>query len=130
MAKGTKISTTAKITDVTAKRKQDVIKFEELQFSLPDNAKLAAMVRKGTGVYLAVQLDMQGEKPIQSSGLLVQSVVNVTNQNPQFNRLRFSPDQHAELIRLMRSEAEVKVTIEQPQGDLFDDENNEGDAQE
>jgi len=129
MAKGTKISTTAKITDVAAKRKQDMLKFEELQFSLSDNSKLAAMVRKGTGVYLTIQLDMPGEKPIQSSGILVQSVVNVTNQNPQFNRLRFSPKQHAELIQLMRSEAEVTVTIEQPQGDLFADE-DEGNLQE
>ncbi len=115
---GPSISAVAKIEKITAGRKGDAIKFDELMFEPKDNATLTEMLRKGSPVNLTIQLE--GDKPIQSSGTLTKSEVNVTNQNPKLSGVSFSPDQHAELIRLMRSEAEVLVTIEQTQGELFD----------
>ena len=113
---GPSISGMAKIERITAGRKGDAIKFDELMFEPKDNAVLTKMLRKGAPVLLGISLD--GETPMQSAGTLTSSVVNVTNQNPKFSGVSFSPDQHAELVRLMRSDAEVTVTIEQSQGEL------------
>ncbi len=100
---GPSISAVAKIEKITAGRKGDAIKFDELMFEPKGNAVLIEMLRKGSPVLLTISLD--GESPIQSSGTLTGSVVNVTNQNPKFSGVSFSPDQHAELVRLMRSDA-------------------------
>ncbi len=113
---GPSISAMAKIEKITAGRKGDAIKFDELMFEPKGNAVLIEMLRKGSPVLLTILLD--GDSPIQSSGTLTSSVVNVTNQNPKFSGVSFSPEQHAELVRLMRSDAEVTVTIEQTQGEL------------
>ncbi len=113
---GPSISATAKIEKITAGRKGDAIKFDELMFEPKDNAVLTTMLRKGSPVLLTIGLD--GETPMQSAGTLTSSVVNVSNQNPKFSGVSFSPDQHAELVRLMRSDAEVTVAIEQSQGEL------------
>lgn len=119
---GPSISAVAKIERITAGRKGDAIKFDELMFDPKGNADLTEMLRKGSPVLLTISLD--GNDPIRSSGTLTSSVVNVTNQNPKFSGVSFSPDQHAELVRLMRSDAEVTVTIEQSQGELdFDGDN-------
>ena len=129
MAKGKKkvgpsISAMAKIEKITAGRKGDAIKFDELMYEPKDNAVLTKMLRKGSPVLLTISLD--GDAPIQSSGTLTSSVMNVTNQNPKFSGVSFSPEQHAELVRLMRSDAEVTVAIEQSQGELdFDGEAKE-----
>ena len=113
---GPSINARAKIEKITAGRKGDAIKFDELMFEPKDNATLTTMLRKGSPVLLAIQ--MEAETPMQSAGTLTKSELNVTNQNPKFSGLSFSPDQHAELIRLMRSDAEITVTIEQSQGEL------------
>lgn len=113
---GPSISAVAKIEKITCGRKGDAIKFDELMFAPKDNGTLTEMLRKGSPVLLTISLD--GDSPIQSSGTLTSSVVNVTNQNPKFSGVSFSPEQHAELVRLMRSDAEVTVSIEQSQGEL------------
>jgi hypothetical protein len=121
---GPSISAMAKIEKITAGRKGDAIKFDELMFEPKDNALLTTMLRKGAPVLLTILMD--GDTPIQSPGTLTKSEINVTNQNPKFSGVSFSPDQHAELVRLMRSDAEVTVTIEQSQGELpFDGESTE-----
>ncbi len=121
---GPSISATAKIEKITCGRKGDAIKFDELLFDGKQNAELIHMLRKGNPVLLTI--DEDGETPIQSAGTLTRSEANVTNQNPKFSGVSFSPDQHAELVRLMRSDAEITVTIEQAQGELFDEDDPKG----
>lgn len=106
----------AKIAKLTCNLKGDAIKFDELMFEAKDNGTLTEMLRHNAPVLLTISLD--GEQSIQSSGTLTKSEVNVTNQNPKFTGLRFSPGQCEKLIRLMRSEADITVTIEQSQGEL------------
>lgn len=122
---GPSISATAKIEKITCGRKGDVIKFDELNFDDKQNAKLTGMLRAGKPVLLTIA--MEDSDPMASTGTLTKSEVNVTNQNPKFSGVSFSPDQHAELVRIMRSDAEVEVTIAQYQGELFDeDQGTEG----
>ena len=116
---GPSISATAKIEKITCGRKGDAIKFDELLYDGKQNAKLIDMLRKGNPVLLTIDPDGDSPIQIQSPGTLTQSEANITNQNPKFSGVSFSPEQHAELVRLMRSDAEVTVTIEQSQGELF-----------
>lgn len=121
--KGLKVSATAKLVEVESSVKAEKLTFKELQFSLPDSGKLTEMLRNNTDVLLTITVEPESEgfPPIQSSGMLKKCESHITCQNPAFTGLRFSTEQCGKLIGYIRAETEITVTIEQPQGELFDE---------
>jgi hypothetical protein len=119
--KGLKVSTLAKLVEVESSVKAEKLTFKELQFSLDDSSKLTEMLRNNTDVLLTITVEPEAEgfPAIQSKGMLKKCESHITCQAPAFTGLRFSTDQCAKLIGYIRAETEITVSIEQPQGELF-----------
>ena len=119
-----KVESLAVIKSCTVGCHTDKIHFSALSFNEKDNEILAHMVKNEEVVTVTIDLQKPDENfpPIQVEAKLKKCTINKTCDNPNLINMQFSSGQIEQLANYIRSEEEIKLTIQQKQQELFDEE--------
>ncbi len=116
---GDAITVEVVINSVKIGKKEDVLSFTALK---PDDHEiLAKLVEDSERV--AVTISLSGEPdpkflPMEAHATLTGYTINKTSDQPKFKGLKFSPGQHERISRLIESEEEITLSIQQIQKQL------------
>ncbi len=121
---GQLVETIAVINSCTVGKHSDKLSFSALSFNESDNEILAHMVKNEEDVRLTIDLQKPDENfpPIQTDAKLKKCTINKTVDSPNLINMQFSSGQISQLTNYIRAEEEIKITIQQIQKELFEQE--------
>lgn len=123
MAKKSKVGkavvTDVTINSVTIGKNSDTLSFTSLKPK--EHELLALMVENEERV--AVKISLKGKAdpnfpPMEAIAIMAGYKINKGSDKPTFKALKFSPSHHERISRLIESEEEVELSIQQIQAEL------------